>query len=206
MKTEELKKLFPGKVLDLPYPKPYPEIIEIPEQIKAIVLGCDPSNFSNTDGTTKELETVFAITGKNKDGRYFSIVLRNLKQVGLALSDIYVQNLCRNYFTAVTKDNAVWQEAANRWVESLKKELDDLKIPLKVPVFLTSDELYKALLKDKKEFRSARTIYNNPQLIPVNEENNLLGRPLIPLYRHIDYRIEKWEDYKNRIKEILPFI
>lgn len=206
MTIKELEKLFPGKILPFDYPKPYPNENPDTKKIKAIVLGCDPSNFSKKGGITKELETVFGISGIGKDGRYFSGILRNLKLLGLSLDDIYVQNLCRNYFSRETAKNSDWNAAAKHWAISLKKELDELKLPKSIPVFLTAKHLYEALLKENTKKYKPQDIYENPLLIPINHNDNILERPLIPLYRGGTgnaYGLDKWENYKNRIIEIL---
>lgn len=79
-------------------PKPYYENIE---DVKVILLGCDPS----TGNEEQKIDYVFNID-KFKSGegdkRYFSPIHRNLDAIGLGLSDIYVQNLYKNYFKTVT--------------------------------------------------------------------------------------------------------
>ena len=83
MTLRQLNFLFPDIVLQLPYPKAYPAMIDCPTKIRGVVLGCDPSNFSGKDGTTNELEFVFGIDGNGKDERYFSAILKNLKALGI---------------------------------------------------------------------------------------------------------------------------
>ncbi|MDA8972697.1 hypothetical protein N9H15_02380 [bacterium] len=206
MTVTELVKHFPDKIVDLPYPKAYPGEGLNPLAIKGIVLGCDPSNFSNKDGSTRELETVFGIEGKGKDKRYFTGILKNLSQVGLTLENIYVQNLCRNYFTQVTSKNKQWNQAAQLWAATLKKELEDLKIPKSVPVFLTSMELYRALLNSGVMDDKAEVLYKEAQLLqPIASKDNLLGRPLFMLFRggNGKYSLEKWPAYKAQIHDLL---
>ena len=193
-----LKNILKDHVVDLPYPFPYPAKVENPAYIKVIVLGCDPGNFSNTDGTTAALEYVFGITGEGKDGRYFAPIIRNLKELGLSLQDIYVQNLCRNYFTKETSKNPVWMEAAKIWKPYLKKELDTL-FPPYVPVFLTSEKIYHALINDERY--SPAEIYAKPELVPFRK--NFLQRHLVPLYRHHKYTLKNHIPYKNRILQLL---
>jgi len=64
-----------------------------PAKIKAFVLGCDPTNFSDI-GKTVELDYVFGI---GRDHRYFSGILSNLQLLGLHLEDLYIQNLVIEY-------------------------------------------------------------------------------------------------------------
>jgi hypothetical protein len=199
MELKNLKNHFGDKILDMPYPKPYPATIENPKKIKAIVLGCDPSNFSDK-GKTKELETVFGIIGKGKDGRYFGGIKSNLKELNLCMDYIYVQNLCRNYFDKETAKNKIWMDAAKLWRVTLKKEIDKL-FDSKVPVFATSEKIYHALINDDAPKYKPIEIYSNPEIIPF--KNNFLERPLIPLYRHHAYSMKKNPEYKKRIIHIL---
>jgi hypothetical protein len=205
MTIEEFNELFPGRILPLPYPNPYPNEGIDPAKKKAVVLGCDPSNFSKKDGVTKELETVFGIVGKGKDGRYFSGIRQNLKQLELSLQDIYVQNLCRNYFDKVTANNDCWMEAAVFWRNSLRKELNDLHIPQYIPVFLTSAYLYQALIRENTKSYSPEELYQNLALIPIPPSENYLERPLIPLYRGgvNHYMLENQPAYKNHVMQVL---
>jgi len=204
MQIEELNRLFPNKILPYEYPKPYPSKGFNPTLVKAIVLGCDPSNFSN-NGETNQLETVFGIEGVGNDGRYFAGILKNLNEVGLTLTDIYVQNLCRNYFYKETKKNDIWFQAAALWRKTLKDELNQLGIPPCVPVFLTAEELYRALVNEKHTVRQCKEFYQTPELIPIKPNENHLERPLIPLFRGGAgyYNLKNWENYRNRIVEIL---
>lgn len=200
MDKQDLKKIFGNVViLDYEYPKPYPAIVEDPAKVKAIVLGCDPSNFSD-NGKTRELEYVFGIEGRNRDGRYFAGIKSNLKEIGISMDEIYVQNLCRNYFNVETANNTEWMKAAKMWRTTLKQELDDL-IDLSVPVFITSEKLYFALINDAERTYKPIELYSNPDLIPL--KNNFLNRPLIPLYRHYKYSMANNFDYAKHIKQIL---
>jgi hypothetical protein len=203
MTIEVLNTKFPGKILSLPYPKPFPAGEIDATKIKAIVLGCDPSNFSKKDGSTKEIETVFGIEGKGKDKRYFHGILINLELLGLSLENIYVQNLCRNYFTQETTENSIWLQAAKLWAESLGKELHELGIPASVPVLLTSKDLYDVLLKDNARKYTPKELYTDPSLVPVKRHENLLGRNLIPLYRGGGnyYDLKNWHGFTGRILE-----
>ena len=207
MKIEELNVLFPDMILPLTFPKPFPEGIEDPAKIRAIVLGCDPSNFSLKDGTTNELEFVFGIEGIGKDKRYFSGILKNLNALGIEKHEMFVQNLCRNYFKQVTNGNPDWAKVAKVWIPGLKKELHDLKISSTTPVFLTALELYKVLLIDKRKPYPLKDLYKNPDLVPIKAEDNLLERPLIPLFRgggnYYSLTSDKNKDFTTRIKNLL---
>lgn len=205
MKPNELAQLFPGKILDLPYPKPYPPEIPYPSRIKAIVLGCDPSNFSQDGRNPKILETVFGLEGMGKDGRYFAATKQNLKELDIEMEDIYVQNLCRNYFSAETEQNPIWYQAAEYWIPLLVRELEDLRIPLNIPVFLTSRHLYKALIREGVPCHEPKVLYANPHLVPIPASDSRLSRTLIPLYRGgIDeYKLSKKTDYRDHVKKVI---
>jgi hypothetical protein len=200
MTVKELQTLFPDSVLGYEYPKPFPQLVDKPANIKAIVLGCDPSNFSAKNGAVNQLETVFGITGKGADKRYFMGVLKNLSYIGLVLENIYVQNLCRNYFTTETAKNPVWPAAAKLWVEYLRKELELLNLHDKVPVIMTSEHIYKALLKTGIACHKAKELYAEKGLLPIKAEDNILGRELFPFYRHTAYSLEKWPEYVHLLK------
>lgn len=85
------------------------------------------------------------------------------------------------------------------WVEELKDDLS--KFPESFPVLLTSESLYKVLLNPTIHRRSARYLYSHPDEIPITPETNRLGRPLMPLYRHWDYRLsdERNDLYSARL-------
>jgi hypothetical protein len=69
-----------------------------PSKIKAFVLGCDPTNFSD-NGKPVELTYVFGI---GQDHRYFSDILSNLQLLDLHLEDLYIQNLVPEYLDEET--------------------------------------------------------------------------------------------------------
>ncbi|MBL7960903.1 hypothetical protein JNL27_11765 [bacterium] len=172
-----------------------------PESVRAIVLGADPST---KDGKT--FSYVFDLDPNNpSDDRYFKGIEDNLKLVGLTMSDIYVQNVCQNYFLKETGEQQKdWEKAAKVWIPYLKKELD-ANFDKDVPVIATAEIIMKALLKDGVELASAKSIYSAKYKIPFSKSSNKLGRPLIPIYRHFQYTLKekKWNDYKNRVTEYL---
>ena len=79
------------------------------KRIKAIVLGADPSNFTD-NGNTKVLTKAFGI-GDGEPG-YFRDILKNLKRIGLSLEDIYVDNLIQVYLNSETSKNTDWNKIA----------------------------------------------------------------------------------------------
>ena len=184
-----LKKEYPALVSDLyPFPKPY---ADGKETIKAIVLGADPTHIVN--GEPKWLEKVFQLN--NPKTPYWRSIQYNIDQLeGLTLEHLYVQNLCRNYFTQETSKNKHWTEIArNYWAPFLKQELDE-KFDESVPVLMTTEFILHSLLKDLTIKINASDIYTNHILI--KKEDNLLGRELIAFYRHHRYSLTNWSSYK----------
>jgi len=177
LKYEVVKKLYP-------FPKPFIGV----EKIKAIVLGADPTHIVN--GKPKKLDMVFQLN--NVKSPYWRSVQNNINQLeGLTLENLYVQNLCRNYFNKETSQNDDWIEIArNNWVPFLKEELDN-KFDRSVPILMTTEFILHSILKDKNKSLKAKDIYTNCITISPNE--NLLGRELIAFYRHFYYSFNKVE-------------
>ena len=184
---------YPTQVLDI---YPWPEAFCIyPSKIKAIVLGCDPTNTH-----TKSMPFVFGFHSPHKEApKFFSGIEENLQQIGLDHTCVYIQNLCRNYFDQESSDNKVWKEVAQLWIPRLKEELHNL--PDERPVFLTSELLYKVLLNEGLKPYSASELYSNLELTPIPAKDNRLNLPLLPLYRHHEYKLdlEKWEGYRTKL-------
>jgi hypothetical protein len=196
-----LKEQFPDEVMATEtLPSAYCEQIE---NVKAIVLGCDPSNRHSHN-----LEYAFGIdSGIPKLNLFFSGIEANLKQIGLDRKCVYIQNLCQNYFTSETAGNSIWYQAAKVWRPFLKDELQALNIPKEVPVLLTAQEIYFALLNDGIKKQKAKDLYLTPNLTPIPPKDNFLERPLIPLYRGGKgyYNLDKWKDYQKHISNIIVF-
>ena len=137
-----------------------------------------------------------------------------LKAIGLEWKDVFVQNLCRNYFNYETSKNLkTWKKLAKEyWIEKLRAELEELKIPESVPVLLTSKYLFDVLVHDKGWLsHDAPEIYEQ-EMIPIPGNTNLLNRPLIPIYRGFSPRLKlnyhllnnkKWDSYRKHVIEIL---
>lgn len=203
---QQLKLQFGEAIKEtIPFPKPYCKDLD---RIKAIYLGCDPSN-------TRKIEFEYAFAINHPDRQFKAFVTKNsnnLKEVGLTFDDLYVQNLCQNYFEKETSKNLkVWTAAAyGFWIDYTKKELDALFKP-EIPVFLTSKYLFDVLVnKDYKDV-SALEFYVCKVDIPIPVNANKLGRPLIPFYRggnpkkKIKYALKggNWSAYQSKIKTIL---
>lgn len=173
-------------------PEPYCEDID---SVRAIVLGCDPSNKSND-----EFNKVF---GLDVGLKYFRGINSNIKIVGLDKSKLYVDNVCKNYFKKETyKNKRCWIEVAERlWISYLKNELDEV-LPREVPVLATSDIILKALCYEG--------IYNNSmneeyyqKCLYIKENENKLRRRVIPFFRHYKYSLNNWNKYSNFVKELV---
>lgn len=176
-----------------------------PKNIKAFVLGCDPTAF-DTKRVRIVFDNVFGIKEdncNNGDNRYFSSILKNLNELDLSLDNIYVQNLVTDYQNMETGKNNQWKKIAKKYIPARKQELDEKDPSGLIPVFLTSEYLYKVLINEGQVIHSAKELYENEELVPIKAQSNLLERPLIPLYRHMDYNFSIKKDYKERIKKLI---
>lgn len=161
-------------------------------RVRGIVLGTDPSNPKGVF-----IQKVFGL--ENPDSLYFRGIGDNLKQIGLALEDVYVQNLCKNYFRIVTAANPSWIEIAALWRGMLQKELDDL-FDRRIPVLLTASPLYSVLVPNPAVAKPS-DLYRNQVVVPPSE--NHLGRTIVPFFRHWFYNLARWDDYRERVKTLV---
>jgi len=167
-------------------------------KIKAIVLGCDPTNFSNK-GNRVSLSYAFGI---GQDPRYFMDVLKNLNIIGLNLEDIYITNLVRTYLKDETEKNTTWEISAKRSLKDLFEELEEIDPKRKLPVFLTAKRIYTFLLNDNIPRQRPKDIYDLKAEIPIKPENNKLKRNLFPLFRHYEYSLAKNKEYSIKLQTI----
>jgi hypothetical protein len=198
-----LKKKYPQHIEDN-YLIPSPWCIN-KHNVKAILLGCDPSN-----NHIHNMPFVFCL---GIDISIFNSFKKSfeddLNEIGLGWDNVYVQNLCKNYFDKETGKNPIWFKAAEYWIPNLVDELTSFKEF--IPVLLTSEVLLKALVYEYPDYGSAIDFYECRNQIPIPAKVNKLKRPLIPFYRgrnpkiNKSYRInsDNWEQYKERIVEIL---
>lgn len=166
-------------------------------ELKAFLLGCDPGNRSS-NGEPIFFKKVFGL--ENENSMYFKPNFdKNLKQVNLLLDNLYVQNLCRNYFKIETykQRRGEWKKCARLWIPLLKKELDLIDRSGEIPVLISSEIILEVLLFDKKP--DCETIYKTG--IIFNEDTNFLSRNLIAFFRSPKYRLNKneWRTYKEII-------
>jgi hypothetical protein len=173
-------------------PDPYVEDIN---NVRAIILGCDPSNNSG--------DVFNSVFGLDQGLKYFRGINSNVKRIGLDKSKIYVDNVCKNYFKKETYDNKKkWVEVANRlWIENLKDELNRV-LPIDVPVLVTSEIILQVLCYAGVHIKSMNENYYR-ECIYISETENKLGRIIIPFFRHYKYSLDKWDNYKELIKNII---
>ena len=193
-KIKEIIKTHYGEIfVDYKIPKPY--IGKGP--IKAILLGNDPGN--NFDGETKRFEYAFALTD---DSRYFRIFRENIAELdGITIDNLYIQNLCKNYFNCDTSKNASWKEVAKLWMPCLKEEFDS-QFSKNVPILASSYVLIEAILEygnSQKIKLKPKDFYQNCSII--ERQGNYFDRDIIPFFRHKGYKMVDWQDYKNFLNE-----
>jgi hypothetical protein len=183
---------------------PFPHIP--PGKIKAIVLGADPTN-----PAANKIEYVFDLnTNVSKRNRQYSWIIEyNLKSIGLTWDQVYVQNLCRNYFLKETsKQKRNWLLASGEWVKELRHELDVVReIPPNIPVLATTYFIIMALIKSPGIYQDPATYYRNGfiKYVPIPPDHCELNRPLIPLYRSTKYYLsnEKRKAYREYISMLI---
>jgi hypothetical protein len=177
-------------------PKPH---IPPKASIKAFVLGCDPTAFDKKRNR-RVFNYVFDIEG---DKRYFAGILKNLEAVGLCMDCIYVDNLVTGYQEEETAKNKNWGSIAAREIPLRKQEFDAIDPSVKLPVFLTSQLLYKVLLNDGINPKTPAILY--AEAAPIPAADNKLGRPLVVLYRHYMYNAKNQEHYFTKMKSKFNF-
>jgi len=168
-------------------------------RVRAIVLGADPTNYSD-GGNQVQLQYAFGI---GLDPRYFNGILENLNLLGLHLEDLYIDNLLPDYQKAETGKNKDFVKDAKLGIPDLLKRFATVKGSKSMPVFLTSYEVYKAVLKGDDKIWTAGELYNLETDIPIPASANSLGRPLIPLFRHTKYNLNKQDQYRSHVLEYL---
>ena len=172
---------------------PFPIPFEGKENIKAILVGTDPGNLIK--GKTKHFEKVFGL--ENNKSKYFSSIYSNIKLLqNLSIENLYIQNICKNYFNCNAYLNKYWLKIANEfWLPVIKNEFNSRFKP-EIPVLLSSELIFNLLIK-KECKNSAKYLYENSKFI--SETDNYLGRVLIPFYRHYKYSLKNWNKYKDCI-------
>jgi hypothetical protein len=171
--------------------------------VKAIYLGCDPTNTKYNIPFCH----AFAHGYKGTEFKQFiKIHEEQLKEIGLSWETVYTQNLCRNYFKEESSKNKIWKKVADEfWISELIKELS--VFDSKIPFLLTSQLLLEVLGDNESSKYSAPDIYNGLIAIPIPAAKNKLGRSLIPVYRgkspryKMSYHLknDQWKNYRETI-------
>jgi len=176
-----------------PFPSPY----NGKDKIKVIILGADPTQI--IDGIPKHFETVFDLDNWDKSP-FWNMIRLNINLIpNLAKENIYVQNVCRNYFRQETTKNKKWNTIAREyWIPFLKLELDKL-YSSKIPILMTTEFILQASLINTKRKINAENIYRNQLTIP--QEENLFSRELLAFYRHPKYSLKNWPSYTEFISK-----
>lgn len=175
----------------IPFPKPYIG----KGDIKAIVIGADPST-----NNSLRFDTVFDLNGE--DNRYFSGIKRNLQAIGLSLDNIFVQNFCQNYFTKTSYDQkANWRRASGVWYQFIRDELDE-RYDRSIPLLITSELIMKRYI-DQDIIEKNTYYYDNPEIVPIESNEIISGRKVFPFYRHWKYNLTRseWKEYRKRLHE-----
>jgi hypothetical protein len=193
------KELGKSCVCNKNFPNPYPEFLK---SIRVIILGADPTNPGKN-----ELSYVFGL--ENKQSPYFAPILKNLKKLGLGLGDIYVQNLCPNYFEEVTDKNRVYEEIASKyWLSFIIEELD-MQFPIEIPVLVTAWKPLVVVAPEAKAFKKKKSeIYTKSIVFRMHKS----GRPVLAFFRggkrhgyqgFYDINFPEFQKYKVKIKSII---
>jgi hypothetical protein len=180
---------------------PLPFVYDI-NHVKAIVLGADPSNFSE-HGKTKELTHAFGIG--SGDSRYFLGILANLEAINLSIKDVYVQNLIPEYLPEETSKYKDWEKIAEIHLPQLIKDLDAFDKKRRIPVLVTAERVMKFLTERK--LPKPKDIYQMKSEDLVFRDNKL-RRVVIPFYRHPDYGLNKAdnEGFRDRLIKVFDTI
>src|SRR5438874_12933182 len=67
-------------------------------EIRAIIIGADPTNNGIRREGITQLDFAFGITIEKFEKSFFRGIKKNLTEIGLNLEHVFIQNLCRNYF------------------------------------------------------------------------------------------------------------
>lgn len=177
----------------LQLPQPYTGI----RPVKAILLGADPTNDGiKSDKGLKLLDYVFGINSPYEK-HFFGPQLINLQSIGLEKDQLYIQNVCRNYFREQTSGNKHWEQVAEIWLPYLRVELKTL--PREIPVLVTAEKIMKVLVPEAPK---ADTIYNLGCISPFYSKE--ITRKVFALYRHPRYLLTgNWKVYKEHLSKEL---
>ncbi len=166
------------------------------KNVKAIVLGADPSNFDSS-GKIRVTSHVFDLMGRGL--RSFNSIIDNLRLAGISKKNIYAQNLVRNYMTVEASKNKLWPFFAELWKPLLKEDLDKLDPYKDLPVFITEECVMNVLLNSNIEKQKAAINYYVQSII-VKPEENYLERNLIPCFSEI-YAYSEFPSFVKKVNK-----
>lgn len=160
-------------------------------ELKAILLGADPTNNGvRNNAGLKELDNVFGINSEYERD-FWDLQSRNLSAIGLNKENLYIQNVCRNYFTDQTSKNKYWNKIATIWLPYMNEELEQLNH--KIPILVTAEKIMKLLIP---ETPPAEEIYS--MAVKADFYSDYFKRKVYPLYRNLKYNLTAdWPDYKE---------
>lgn len=190
----QLRSKFGDEILD---------ISELPnsykgENIKAILLGADPTNNGLKGEGLIPLKTVFGI---GEYDIFFHPQLANIRAVGLNQNNLFVQNVCKNYFKNETSKNKIWSDVAVNWLPYLREELDGIDSERKLPVLATSEVIMNLLVDNLPK---ATTIYKDC----IGFFSSELERGVFAFYRHPRYSLSSERNGKYKkflIKKLMQY-
>lgn len=163
--------------------------------IKAILLGADPTNdgVKNNRGL-QILDKAFGIDSEFENF-FFLPQQINLSALNLTKDDLYIQNVCRNYFLAQTSNNNHWVSVARIWLPYLAVELSVLDC--KLPILVTAEKIMKLLIPESSNAEEIYKMKCEPNFYSVD-----LKRMVYPLYRHPKFFLTKnWVEYRTYLKQ-----
>jgi hypothetical protein len=170
-------------------------------KLKAFVLGCDPTAFDKNNNRII-FNKVFDIGG---DQRFFATIKNNLRHLNIELEETYVQNLIPEYRDVESSKDKKWVDSAKKFITERAIEFDNVDPTHRIPVFLTSELLYKALLKEGQIPKKPAELYSLDIDFVIPQEMNTLFRPLVPFYRHYRYSMKNQPGYATRLIQLFHF-
>jgi hypothetical protein len=178
------------------------DLVKLPEshtgkrKIKAILLGADPTNDGiKTNRGLKQLDTVFGIDSEYEK-YFFKLQADNLNAINLTKDNLYIQNVCRNYFSEQTNDNKSWEEVAGIWKNYLIDELNSFHEHL--PILATCKEVFMFLTGIEGPYTK---IYSMETSLSFFSSD--FRRFVFPLFRGRAYMFykENWLEYRYYLND-----
>ena len=196
---QNVQKQYQGSIAENLFPKPW----KPKGQLKAIVLGADPSNDKGD-----RFEHPFGLNDselgeKKQDARYSFWLRQNLKALNISLNNILVQNVVPFYLKADTGKNKNWHQIASLCVSTLTQELDELDPSKRIPVLASCREVFELMAKDETILEETNTYYHQCKSLSPFETK--IGREVIFFSRSRAYYLDNkgLEKYRDFVKSRL---